>query len=111
MKTNCQFLPLAFKHKVNIGHLILHAIKFHPIKKLRYCISPVDVAILANYFNRQFAAIPFHLEKICEENLVLVVIGTQILNMVKNQRWDPWKSKISLLRRVNEKGWRGVRAF
>ena len=71
MKTNCQFLPLAFKHKVNIGHLILHAIKFHPIKKLRYCISPVDVATLANYFNRQFAAIPFHLEKIYEENFYL----------------------------------------
>ena len=36
----------------------------------------------------------------------LSVIYHHILNMVKNHRGDPWKSKIFLLRRVNETGWR-----
>ena len=40
-----------------------------------------------------------------------LIIRPQILNMLKNQRGDPWKSKIFLFRGVYEMGWRGVRSL
>ena len=49
--------------------------------------------------------------KFAQNDRYLSVICTQILNMVKNQRGDPWKSKIFLLWGVYERGWRGVRSL
>ena len=62
-----------------------------------------------NYQSRNLSH--YGINRLNIEYWYFLVTRPQILNTLKNQRGDPWKSKIFLLRGVNERGWRGSGAF